>query len=88
MTSPDLKVVRMREHSLRDVPANLRAIADQIERGEYGAVGCCGLVLMGAKLELFGLGDVVQSDGMGPSVAVLFQAAANKLVRSVETHGE
>jgi hypothetical protein len=83
----DLKVVTMRESTLRDVPAQLRLLADQIERGEYGPVGCCGVAILGDTFECFGYGDGVQNDGIGPSVMTLFYAAIQRIAGSIESHG-
>lgn len=79
----NLKVVTLRESNFRDPAATLRVIADQIDNGEYGAVGCAGLVLMGDTVEVFGMGE----DSEGPSVALLLHAGFMRLARAVEEHG-
>jgi hypothetical protein len=88
LSSPDLKVVTMREHSLRDVPAQLRLLADAIEGGKYGPVGCCGVAILGDTFECFGYGDGVTEDGIGPSVATLFEAGVQRITKAVEQHGK
>lgn len=83
-TPPTLKVVELYENNYRDPVATLRTIANQIEAGEYGAVGCAALVLMGDTVEVFGMG--VKSDGA--ETAVLLYAGALRLTRAVERHGQ
>lgn len=83
----DLKVVTMCESSLRDVPAQLRLLADRIERGDYGPVGCCGVTILGDTFEVFGYGDGVQEDGIGPSIMTLLQAGIQRIAGSIEQHG-
>lgn len=85
---PDLKVITLRETTLRDSPSKLRQLADAIERGEYGNVGCVGVVLLGNSLEVFGFGDGIKDDGVAPSVATLFRAGALRLEMSIESHGK
>lgn len=85
--SADLKVVTLHEHSLRDISAQLRLLADRIEAGAYGAVSCCGVALLGDTFEIFGYGDGVREDGIGPSIALLFQAGVQRLADSIERHG-
>lgn len=87
MSAPDLKIVTLRESSLRDVPAQLRNLAKCIEAGDYGPVGCCGVVIMGSTFEVFGYGDV-QEDGVGPSVCTLLQAGVHRIVSKIERHGQ
>lgn len=71
------------ESNFRDVPATLRRIADEIEAGSYGDVGCAGLVLLGGSLEVFGMGP----DSEAPSVALVLNAGAMKLTMPVLHHG-
>ena len=71
------------ESNFRDVPATLRRIADEIEAGSYGEVGCAGLVLLGDSLEVFGMGP----DSEAPSVALVLNAGAMKLTMPVLHHG-
>jgi hypothetical protein len=84
MTAPVLNVVTLQESNYRDPVATLRTIADQIEAGDYGAVGCVGLVLMGDTVEVFGMG----ADSDGAAVAVLLNAGVLRLTRAVEQHGK
>lgn len=78
------KVVQLYESNIRQpVEATLRLIADQIEAGDYGAVGTCALVVLGDKMEVFGFGE----DSEPCAVAVLLQAGAMRMIRSVERHG-
>lgn len=78
-----LKVVTLHESNYRDPVATLRVIADAIEKGEYGEVGCAGVVLLGDKMEVFGMGR----DSEAPSVALLLHAGFMRLSKSLEDHG-
>lgn len=80
----ELKIVTLQESNYRQAEPTLRAIADAIEAGEYGEVGCVGVVLMGNKLEVFGAG----LDAEGPSVALLLHAGFLKLSMSLVDHGD
>lgn len=51
-----MKVVQYPNANLRDAPAVLRAIADQVERGDFGDVGEVAVVLAGDSLNVFGFG--------------------------------
>lgn len=77
------ELVVLNESNFRDPAATLRAIADEIEQGVYGEVGAAGLVLLGNKMEVFGMGP----DSEAPSVALLLHAGFQKLSRAVEEHG-
>lgn len=70
---PNLSVIH--ETSLVDVPAKLRELADEIEQGVYGEVGCCAVALLGNEFAIFGFG----SDSRATSAHCLFHAAAVKL---------
>jgi len=78
------EVVTLYDSNTRDPMATLRKIADYIEKGEYGAVGSLGLVLLGDKMEVFGMGD----DAEAPSIALLLHAGFMRLSKAVEEHGE
>lgn len=84
MSTPQLKVVQMREHTLRDVPAQLRALADRVEAGEHGQVGTCAVSILGDTLEVYAWGD----ESSGPAAALVFQAAIQRLANTIETHGK
>lgn len=77
------EVVTLYDSNMRDPVATLRKIADQIERKEYGEVGCLAVVLLGDTMEVFGAG----SDSEGPSVAVLLHAGFSRISNAIETHG-
>ena len=83
MTTPELKVVTLRDSNYRDPVATLRSIADKIEAGAYGAVGCVAVALLGDTMEVFGAGP----DSDGSSVAVLLHAGFLRLSDAVERHG-
>lgn len=69
--------------NFREPAATLRVIADQIEAGEFGSVGCAALVLLGEKLEVFGMGP----DSESPSVHYLLCSGAARLVSGALEHG-
>ena len=77
------KLVTLTESNYRQAAPTLRAIADEIEAGKYGAVGCVAVAILGDTMEVFGAG--IDSDA--PSVALLLHAAFLRLSRSVEEHG-
>jgi hypothetical protein len=79
-----LNVVSLYESNYRDPAATLRVIADDIEAGKYGEVGCVGVALIGDTMEVFGAG----ADSEAPSVAMLLHAAFMRLSRSIEEHGK
>lgn len=81
----DGKVIIMREHTLRDAPATLRVIAQNIEDGKYGPVGTVALVLLGDTMEVFGMGE---DGGDGAAVATLLNAGALRLTIAVMNHGK
>lgn len=69
----------IRGHTLQDIPAELRAIADQVERGDLGEVSGCVVVLDGVGLDLFyaGTGEAA------PNAHLLLHAGAAKMMRAV-----
>jgi hypothetical protein len=48
------EVVTLYQNNFRDPVFSLRAIADEIDEGKYGEVGCVGIVVMGDTTEVFG----------------------------------
>lgn len=87
MSSPDLKVVTLFEHSLRDVAGKLRQLADDIESGTYGEVTCLGVALMGNTFEIFGFGDGINGESVSPSIACLFRAGSMRIEKEIESFG-
>lgn len=84
MSDPKLaEVVSLYETNSRDIPAMLRKMADDIEAGCYGDVGEAAMVLYGDTVEVFGWGGAQD----GASSALLLQAGAMRLIRTVERHG-
>lgn len=79
-----LNVVQLYDSNIRDPAATLRKIADQIEAGDYGEVGCAALAILGDSMEVFGMG----SDSEGPSVAVLLHAGFMRISNAIEQHGK
>ena len=61
----------------------LRNLADDIERGKFGEVGSCGVVVFGDTMEVFGSGG----DSDSTTIALLFSAAAHRFARDIEEHG-
>lgn len=78
------EIVVLQETNYRDPVATLRRIAAEIERGEYGAVGCVGVVVLGDTMEVFGMGE----DSEAPSVALLLHAGFMRMSKSLEEHGQ
>lgn len=78
-----MKVVTLHESNFRDPVATLRNIADEIEAGKHGAVGCVGVAVLGDKLAVFGAGP----DSEAPAVALVLHAGFAQLSRSIEEHG-
>lgn len=62
----------------------MRKVADEIEAGEYGAVGSVGLVVLGDTMEVFGMGE----DAEAPSIALLLHSGFLRLSQAIEEHGE
>lgn len=83
MSASNLNVVPIYESNMRDPVAFLRKIADEIEAGDFGAVGCLALVLLGDKMEVFAAGI----DSEAPSAALLLHAGFTRLSNSIEQHG-
>jgi len=79
----ELTVVDFPGVDLRDPVKGMRNLADQIEAGDFGAVGSCGVVIFGDTMEVAGFG--IDSDG--PTMSLLFSAAAHRFVREIEEHG-
>lgn len=71
------------DSNFREVVPTLRKIADEIESGKYGEVGCIGVVLLGDQCEVFGAGP----DSEAPSVACLLQAGALRMIQDIANHG-
>lgn len=69
--------------NVRDPVSTLRKIADEMEAGTYGAVGCVAVVVLADTMEVFSAGP----DSDGPSCAVLLQAGALRIVKAIEQHG-
>lgn len=78
------EVVTLYESNSRDEVQTLRKLADDIEAGVYGAVGSVGVVILGDKMEVFGMGE----DAQAPSIALLLHAGFIRLSKSLEEHGK
>lgn len=77
------EVVQLRDSNFRDPSATLRKIADEIEAGDYGAVGSVAVVVLGDTMEVFAMGE----DAEAPSAALLLHAGFLRLSRAIEEHG-
>ncbi len=77
------EVVQLQASNFRDPAATLRVIAEKIEAGTYGPVGCVAVVILGDEMHVSGAGE----DAEAPSVAMLLHAGFMRLSRSVEEHG-
>ena len=80
---PPLKVVPLHESNNRDIVAALRLVADQIERGEFGQVNDCAMVLQGPTFEIFHMGS-----GNAETAHLLFACAQRKFELAVLDHYE
>lgn len=80
---PDLKVVTLAKSNFRDPVATLRELANDIESGAYGPVGCVAVAVLGEEMHCFGMGV----DSEAGSVALLFSAAHLRFARCLEERG-
>lgn len=79
-----LNVVNFPVPEYRDPVKALRNLADDVEAGRYGEVSSCGVVLLGDRMEVFGSGE----DSEGPTIALLFSAAAHRFAKEIEEYGQ
>ena len=77
------KVVDLFPSNFRDPVVTLRKLADDIEAGECGEVGCVGVVVLGDQMHVFGMG----TDSEAPSVGMLLHAGFMDLSRALQEHG-
>ena len=84
MTTTTLNVVNFPVPAYRDPVKALRNLANDIEAGRYGDVSSCGVVLLGDRMEVFGSGE----DSEGPTIALLFSAAAHRFAKEIEEYGQ
>ena len=80
----NLKVVTLHESNYREAPATLRLIAEEIERGDFGEVGCCAIALLADRLHVFGCGP----DSGATAIGMVLHAGFNQLSRDIEEHGK
>lgn len=83
MTAAALKVVTLYDSNVRDPAATLRVIADEMDAGRYGAVGCVALAILGDTLTVHAAGP----DSDSTSAACVLHAGFNKLIKPIEEHG-
>lgn len=80
-TEPSLKVVELPTANYRDPVKMLRELADDIEAGQFGGVETIAIATFSDDgLKVFGGGP----DSQGPTVALLFSAAALRFAREIE----
>ncbi|MBA3241617.1 MAG: hypothetical protein H0T60_10375 [Acidobacteria bacterium] len=79
-----MQVVTLYESNFRSAADTLRQIADEIDKGTYGEIGCAAIALLGDTLHVFGAGV----DAEPPSIGMLFSAAHQRLAKSLEQHGK
>lgn len=79
----DLKLVALPVTNLRDVPATLRQIAENIEAGKIGVVDRGVVVTLGQTLEVFSMGD----EAMALDAAALLHAGAHRMTAMVANVG-
>lgn len=72
-------IVTLHESNFRQVPQTLRTIADAIEKGEYGDVRQCALVVMAGRPEVFAMG----ADSDPASAALLLHSGFLKISMAV-----
>ena len=77
------EIVELYPTNFQDVPAMLRKLADDIEAGAYGPVGCVSSVVLGDQMRVFGFGP----DSEGPAAAMLLHAGFMHMSRAIEEHG-
>lgn len=80
---PPLTVVDFPVSGIRDPATCLRNIAAEIEAGKWGEIGTLAVAVFGDTLEVFGAGP----DSAGPTIALVFQAAALRFASEIELHG-
>jgi len=74
----------LQDTTLRDEVAKLRELANAIEDGQYGDVGCVAVVLLGSTCEVFAFG----ADSDAPSAGMLLHAGFMKLSQVIADHNE
>ena len=77
------EVVQIYDSNSRDPAATPRKIADRIDAGDFGDVGCAALVVLGDTTEVFGMGQECE----GPPVAMLLYAGFLRIAGFVANHG-
>jgi hypothetical protein len=70
--------------NFRDPVPMLRNLADAIESGKYGDVGCVAVSLLGDEMYVFGWGR----DSESPSVHLMLCAGARYLEQGLLDHGK
>jgi hypothetical protein len=79
----DLKVVPLRETTIRDIPAMARHFADAVENGEYGKVTAAITVTIDEDggIGVFGWGDTNEVHTVGVLSLALGRFSANRYER-------
>ena len=82
MTTDNLKVVEFPVFHAQDIPAQLRALADEIESGDAGPVAQLAYVLDCGK-DNIQIGLMGQSDSSGAETYLLFGVGQKILLRGI-----
>lgn len=78
------EIVKFPVDTLADVPKHLRALADRIECGEYGEIGCCAISMLGNELFVFSYG----SESEAGAAALTLMAGIDFLTKPLLEHGK
>ncbi len=82
MTTDNLKVVEFPVSHAQDIPAQLRALADEIESGDAGPVAQLAYVLDGVK-DSIQVGLMGQSDSSGAEAYLLLAAGQKHILGGI-----
>lgn len=75
----ELKVVPLNEPR-ETVVASLRKLADEMEKGVHGEVGCVAVAVYGRRLFVYGFGPAADP----PALHYLFSVAQSRLVDMIK----
>ena len=83
MTTDNLKVVEFPVLKAQDIPAQLRALADEIESGDAGPVAQLAYVLDRGKDNNIQVGLMGQSNSAGAETYLLFGVGQKILINEI-----
>ena len=78
-----MKVIELKQPDYKEPAKALRNLADSIEKGVFGNVTSCGVVLLSDRLSVFGSGV----DSKEADIALLFSAASLRFSADLESYG-